>query len=84
MLRECLKNRDMYFQSIADEDVRLLDDDGLERYNRFITRYNALNQLEKDVWYLSTQMMKKELADLYGVSRSYITQLCKKINDKLS
>jgi len=80
---EKLSNRDDYFNAIEVEDVPQMDDEQLRQYNDFKRKYNLLEQYEKDLWYLDTQMKRIEIAKLYGVSRSYITMLLQNINNKL-
>lgn len=80
---EKLSNRDDYFSTIEIEDVPQMDDEQLRKYNDFKRKYNLLDQYEKDLWYLDTQMKRIEIAKLYGVSRSYITMLLQNINNKL-
>lgn len=80
---EHLSHRDDYFNAIEVEDVPQMDDEQLRKYNDFKRKYNLLEQYEKDLWYLDTQMKRIEIAKLYGVSRSYITMLLQNINNKL-
>lgn len=82
-LINALKLRDIYFESIEKEDICTFDDEKLRQYRIFKEKYNNLTQMEKDLFFLSTQMKKNKIAQLYGVSRSYITLLLKKIGEKL-
>ena len=82
-LLNALENRDLYFESIETEELKMFDDEKLRQYRIFKEKYNNLTQMEKDLFFLSTQMKKNKIAQLYGVSRSYITLLLKKIGEKL-
>ena len=83
ILLELLSHRDEYFKSIETEEVLKLDDEQLKKYNDFKNKYNKLPQLEKDLWYLDTQIKRIEIAKLYDVSRSYITMLLQNIYAQL-
>lgn len=81
---ELLKERDAQMQYIEDYELAHFDDENLSKYHKFKSLYNSLTPLEKDLWYLSTQIKRSEIAKLYAVSRSYITILLKKINNKMT
>lgn len=80
---ELLEGRDKYFLMVKEDFVPKMDDEQLKKYYNFIKNYNNLTQLEKDVWYLTTQIKKSEIAKLYEVSKSYITQFTQAIEKKL-
>ena len=82
-LINALKLRDVYFDSIENQELLTFDDEKLQQYRLFKQKYNSLTQMERDLYFLSTQMKKNKIAQLYGVSRSYITLLLKKIEEKL-
>ena len=72
-----LKERDTVFQSM-EYDVKW-DDEKLSHYNHFKAVYNALPQLEKDIWYLTRTLGAKKTASLMQVSDRYIRLKMKKI-----
>ena len=72
-----LKEREAVFQSM--EHYVKWDDEKLSHYNRFKTAYNALSQLEKDIWYLTKTLGARKTASLMQVSEEYIRLKMKKI-----
>lgn len=82
-LKKSLSQRDVHFKSIEDAEISDMDDSGLEKYFEFKKKYDLLTPLEKDLWYLDTQYKRIEIAAMYNVSRSYITQLLQEIHKKL-
>lgn len=83
ILKKALSQRDIHFNSIEEVEIRNMDDEGLKRYYEFKKKYELLTPLEKDLWYLDTQYKRIEIAAMYNVSRSYITQLLQEIHKKL-
>lgn len=49
-----------------------LDDSDLCTYNRFMNWYNSLSQLDKDIFYLLTQLPVGEIAKLLNTSVGYV------------
>lgn len=82
-LVKVLKERDIYIKSIEEQDLKDFDDDELIIYYKWKEQYNKLNQLEKDLVYLDSQFTRAEISKMYGVSRSYITQMMKQIEMKM-
>lgn len=82
-LKKALSQRDILFKSIEEEEIKNMDDEELKKYYEFKKKYELLTPLEKDLWYLDTQYKRIQIADMYNVSRSYITQLLKEIHKKL-
>lgn len=82
-LKQALSQRDTHFKSIEDIEISDMDDDRLKKYYEFKKKYDLLTPLEKDLWYLDTQFKRIEIAAMYNVSRSYITQLLQEIHKKL-
>lgn len=82
-LKNALKERDIQFKSIEETDVPKMDDEELKRYYSFKKKYDSLTPLEKDLWYLDSQYKRVEIAAMYNVSRSYITQLLQQIHKKI-
>ena len=82
-LKAILSLRNEYFKSIEDEELKHMDDEEIEKYYEFKNKYDKLSMLEKDLWFLNTQMKKVEIARLYSVSKPYISKLLKEISIKL-
>lgn len=82
-LKAIISRRNEYFKSIEDEELQYMDDEEIEKYYEFKNKYDKLSMLEKDLWFLNTQMKKVEIARLYSVSKPYISKLLKEISIKL-
>lgn len=65
-LKEILRDREDVLDTFLD--VRHADDYALAIYKRFRQRYDQLDQLDKDVWYICTIYSMKECARLYQCS----------------
>lgn len=76
-LLEALSKRDSIFDSMLRESD--LDDEQMAK----IERIKRLPKLEQDIFYLCSQMTQDEVAELYDVSRPFITQTLKKIKQKI-
>lgn len=82
-LKSIIEKRNEYFRSIEEEELKNMDDDEIRRYMEFKKRYEQLSVMERDLWFLDTQIKKVEIARLYGVSKPYISKLIKQIKEKL-
>ena len=80
-LLEALKDRKAVFEGIYS--LRALDDTEMNKIAAFKRKYDALQQYEKDIWYLSTQMNQNRIAELYEVDKGTISRYLKDIKEKL-
>lgn len=80
-LLEALKDRKAVFEGIYS--IRALDDTEMAKIVAFKHKYDSLQQYEKDIWYLSTQMNQNRIAELYGVDKGTISRYLKAIKEKL-
>lgn len=83
ILKNALKDRDLYFKSIEENEIGDMEDSDVQKYYIFKNKYNTLSPLEKDLWYLETQYKRVQIAQMYNVSRGYITILLKKLHEKI-
>lgn len=82
ILKNALKDRDLYFDFIT-QNLENMEDSDVNKYYIFKKKYNALSPLEKDLWFLETQYKRVQIAQMYNVSRGYITILLKKLHEKI-
>lgn len=81
VLQYKLKGRDEVFEGM----MYLLDpdDEQLAFLKKFFKKYEKLEQWEKDLFYLSSQMKMNALANLYAVDRTTLWRYLKEIRKKL-
>lgn len=82
ILKNALKDRDLYFDFIL-QNLENMEDSDVQIYYIFKKKYDTLSPLEKDLWFLETQYKRVQIAQMYNVSRGYITILLKKIHEKI-
>lgn len=82
---ELLKYRLQDRDEVLENALYVLDpdDEQLREYKRFLREYNKLEQWEKDLFYLSTQMKMTALSNLYAVDRTTLWRYLTKIREKL-
>ena len=82
ILKNALKDRDLHFDFIL-QNLENMEDSDVQKYYIFKNKYDTLSPLEKDLWFLETQYKRVQIAQMYNVSRGYITILLKKLHEKI-
>lgn len=80
-LKEILRDREDILATFFD--VRHADDYTLAIYKRFRQRYDQLEQLDKDVWYICTIYSMKECARLYQCSVRTVKKYYERIKEDI-
>lgn len=79
-LLQVLKDRPEVFSDLKDSSW---DDEQLAHYNKVMSNYMNLSQLDKDIWYLYNVVGYTKTANLMQCSKSYILKKHRKIKELL-
>jgi hypothetical protein len=80
-LKEILRDREDVLDTLID--VRHADDYTLAIYKRFRQRYDQLDQLGKDVWYICSVYSMEECARLYQCNVRTVKRYYEKVKEYL-